>query len=123
MKRLVLALGLAVLIAGCAARPIHPGAANKLDSNAYDAVLLYHDAIESAKADVTAGSFPANAKPVLNKLIDAYNVLDGAYLTYHAAAAKGTDTAAMQQAVSDGISQAAAAFAELVKSYPKAVTK
>jgi len=121
MKLAVLAL--AVMLSGCAARPIHPGAANKLDSNAYDATLLYHDAIESAKADVAAGSFPANAKPILNRLIDAYNVLDGAYKTYHAAALNGTDTAAMQQAVSDGISQAAAAFADLVKAYPKAVTK
>jgi hypothetical protein len=81
-------------------------------------VLSYHDAIESAKADYASGAFPAASKDILNKFIDAYNVLQGAYVTYHTSAGPNPD----QTAISAAIAGAAAAFADLVKAYPKAAT-
>jgi hypothetical protein len=109
-------------IAGCAKNPIHPGAANQFDSNAYDVVLLYHDSIDSTKADLTAGTLPDAVKPVFNKFIDAYNVLDAAYKAYHAAAIGGTATADQLNALTQAEATAAASFADLIKIYPKAGT-
>lgn len=116
-------IGFCAEMTGCAARPIHPGAANQFDSQSYDVVLLYDTAIKTAKADVAAGTFPDSGKPILNDFIDAYNVLDGAYKVYHAAALGGTSTAAQLQAVTDAQAKAAASFANLVKVFPKAAKK
>lgn len=110
---------LTMALSGCPKNPIHPGAANQFDSQAYDVVLLYHDAIETTKADLTAGTFPVSGKPILNKFIDAYNVLDAAYKAYHKAAQAGTSTAAQIQAVQDAEAQAVAAFSDLLKIHPK----
>jgi type IV pilus biogenesis protein CpaD/CtpE len=92
-----------LLLAGCAAR-IHPGAANSFDSTTYDTLIVTHNVIESTKADLAAGKFTgtlaANVKTALNALIEAYDVADQAYLTYHSAAAAGnatpTDQATLQ---------------------------
>ena len=96
MKRFSL---IAVLIlAGCAARPIHPGAANVFDSNAYDSVLVAHSVIETTKTDLANGAFPAsiagNVKTALNALIASYDAADKLYLVYHSAALAGTATTA-----------------------------
>jgi hypothetical protein len=105
MKRLRL---IAVLIlAGCAARPIHPGAANKFDSDSYDAVLVAHSVIETTKTDLANGAFPASiagtVKTALNALIASYDLADQAYIAYHNAALAGTATTAQSTAVTNAL--------------------
>ncbi len=107
-RRAVSTLALAVLfLAGCAAHAIHPGAANKFDSDSYDAVLVTHNLIETTKTDLTNNAFPAsiagNVKDAVNKLIAGYNVADTAYKTYHAAALAGNATAAQQTALQNAL--------------------
>jgi hypothetical protein len=105
MKRLSL---IAVLIlAGCAARPIHPGAANKFDSDSYDAVLVAHSVIDTTKTDLANGAFPVSIAPTvktaLNALIASYDLADSAYLAYHSAALAGTATTAQSTAVTNAL--------------------
>src|SRR5262245_39352821 len=119
-KLLSLVLCVTLGIGGCAARPIHPGAADKTDSAAFDILLVYDDAIKSAKADLAAGTLPDAVKPVLNKFIDGYNVLRKATDAYHTAALNGQQPADALQKLLDAESAAAAGYAELVKIYPKA---
>jgi hypothetical protein len=111
---------LSLLSAGCKKYQAHPGSLNTFDSKVYDALVIYHDAIESAKADYKASPpvFPESAVPILNKFIDAYNVLQGAWVTYHSSAGPNPDQTAVQSALNSAI----AAFADLVKVYPKAST-
>lgn len=103
----LIAVLLAVSLAGCAARPLHPGAANTFDSSSYDAVLVAHSVIESTKADLANNAFPASiagqVKTALNDLIKGYNVADASYQTYHQAALAGTATAAQSSAVSSAL--------------------
>jgi hypothetical protein len=105
MKRIGLIAVL--LLAGCAARVVHPGAANKFDSDAYDAVLVAHSVIETTKTDLANNVFPAsiagNVKTALNDLIKGYNVADSSYQTYHAAALAGKATTAQSTAVSSAL--------------------
>jgi len=126
-KLLAVVLTLSLCLSGCGAmmnKPInHPGAADKVDDIAYSALLVYHDAIESTKADLTAGTLPEAAKPALNKFIDAYNTLDVATTAYHKAAVDHTGSPDLLSKVSDAEAAAAAAFAELVKIYPRAGVK
>ena len=86
----------ALILAGCAARPVHPGAANKFDSDSYDAVLVAHSVIETTKTDLANNAFPAsiagNVKVALNALITSYDAADKLYISYHNAALAGTAT-------------------------------
>ena len=76
-------LPLLLVICGCAAHPIHPGTANAFDSSTYDTLTITDSVIQSTKADLSAGKFPAsiaqNVKTALNILITSYDVLDMAY--------------------------------------------
>ena len=103
MKRKALLLLLIPLLAGCAAHVYHPGAANKFDSDSYDAILVAHSIIETTKTDLANNAFPAsiagNVKTALNDLIKGYNAADGAYQTYHTVAIAGTATTAQSDAV------------------------
>lgn len=105
------------LFGGCAARPIHPGAANPFDSTSYDTLIVTHSVIESTKADLAANKFSATLAPkvkdALNYLIQAYDVADTAYLSYHAAAIAGTATAADQAALQAKISNVSSATVAL----------
>ena len=107
MCTVALAVGLAVFLAGCAAHVIHPGSANKFDSDSYDAVLIAHSVIETTKTDLANNAFPAsiagNVKTALNDLIKAYDVADTAYIAYHNAALAGTATAAQSTAVTNSL--------------------
>ena len=107
MKRRVFALSLVLLLAGCAAHVYHPGAANKFDSDAYDAVLVAHSVIETTKTDLANNAFPAsiagNVKAALNDLIKGYNLADEAYQPYHSAALNGTATATQSTAVTNAL--------------------
>lgn len=106
-KRNISLIAVLFLLVGCAARPIHPGAANSFDSNSYDAVLVAHSVIESTKADLANNAFPASiagqVKTALNDLIKGYNIADASYQTYHQAALAGTATAAQSGAVSSAL--------------------
>jgi hypothetical protein len=107
MKRLFPTLALVLLLSGCAAHVIHPGSANKFDSDAYDSVLIAHSVIETTKTDLANNAFPAsiagNVKTALNDLIKAYDVADKAYIAYHNAALAGTATAAQSTAVTNSL--------------------
>jgi hypothetical protein len=129
MKRPVLAAslgwaGVAVLLAflamhsgGCAARPLHPGAANSFDSNVYDALLIAHSVIETTKTDLVNNAFPAsivgNVKAALNGLIRAYDSADLAYQAYHPAALAGTATPAQSTAVTNALNDVSSSTAAL----------
>src|ERR1700693_800702 len=103
MSKLIPSLILAVALTGCGARPIHPGAANKFDSDSYDAVVVAHSVIETTKTDLANNAFPAsiagNVKTALNDLVKGYNTADSAYQAYHSAALAGTATVAQSNAV------------------------
>jgi hypothetical protein len=107
MKRIALVLGLCLALGGCAARPLHPGAANSYDSNAYDALLVAHSVIETTKTDLANNAFPAaisgNIKTALNDLIRGYDVAQTAYTTYHSAAVVGTATPAQSTALTNAL--------------------
>jgi hypothetical protein len=119
----ILILAFAIGLAGCSvlkpSHPLHPNAASPFDSNAYDAVLLYHDAIEQAKSDIVSGSFPESSRPFLNKFVELYNGLDGVYKTYHTAATSGAATNVLTAQLTDALAQAATGFSDLVKLDPK----
>jgi hypothetical protein len=78
----------ALLLLGCAARyAVHPGALNKGDSAAYDALLVAESMIDQARLDFKAGHLPGSAKPALDALIQSYNVARESWLTYRGAIA------------------------------------
>jgi hypothetical protein len=115
MKRIGLIAVL--LLAGCAARVVHPGAANKFDSDAYDAVLVAHSVIETTKTDLANNAFPAsiagNVKTALNDLIKGYNIADTTYQTFHQAAVAGKATAAQQTGLTNALNDLSAQTAAL----------
>ena len=100
---------LALALTGCASRPIHPGAVNKFDSDAYDILLVTDNVIQTTRADLSNNVFSTtvavNVKNALNGLITAYNAADIAYKTYHASAIAGTATPAQQAAVTNTLGQ------------------
>ena len=82
---ILLALALALSLSACAARyAIHPGALNKTDSVAYDALLIAESVIDQAR------QLPLDDKDVksaLNTLINAYDIARASWLTYRGAIA------------------------------------
>ena len=84
---LIIAL-LLISLAGCATRyAVHPGALNKGDSAAYDALLVAEAMIDQARLDYKAGHLPGPAKEALDALIQSYNVARESWLTYRGAIA------------------------------------
>jgi len=84
-RRLSLAVGLTLLLVGCAHPQLHPGAVSRLDSSTYDVLYISQAVIEQARAESTAGTLPDALKPPLNTLINAYNVARASWLTYRSA--------------------------------------
>ena len=119
-RSLVLFLAVALTLSGCAARQIHPGAVNKFDSDAYDALLVTDSIIKSTRTDLENGVFPASIAPkvkdAINYVITAYNAANTSYRVYHAAVSTGTATAQQQAAVSDGINKMASATSALTQA-------
>lgn len=124
MKRAFPALLL--LLIGCAAHQIHPGTANAFDSGAYDTLSVTDSVIQSTKADLAAGKFPAsiagNVKTALNALINAYDIADTFYCgapvagvgsgslmcapnSYHSLAMAGTATSAQSTQLTNDLNQ------------------
>ncbi len=94
-----------VLTVGCmktVSAPV-PGSANTFDSQTYVSLVATDNVIQSTKAALSQGQFPAsiagNVKTALNALITAYDVADPIYQAYHTAAMAGTATPAQQNAV------------------------
>jgi hypothetical protein len=59
----------------CAMRyRVHPGALNTTDSATYDTLLIAETAIDQARLDFKSGRLPAQAKPALDALVEAYNI-------------------------------------------------
>ena len=88
------ALLVAVLVLAAAAcathyKP-HPGAINIADSAAYDTFLVAEAAIDAARTRNQTHPLPAEAKDVLNRVIQYYNVARDAWLTYRGALATNT---------------------------------
>ena len=88
----VLALGLLIPLSfsasACAARyTIHPGALNRTDSAAYDALLIAETTIDQARLDFKAGRLPLESKDALDALIRSYNVARASWLAYRDALA------------------------------------
>jgi hypothetical protein len=127
-------LPLLLVICGCAAHPIHPGTANAFDSSTYDTLTITDSVIQSTKADLSAGKFPAsiaqNVKTALNILITSYDVLDMAYCgtpvagvgsgslqcaagSYHAAAMAGTATPTQNSVITADVNAVNSASATL----------
>jgi hypothetical protein len=88
----ILLLVLVVLsTAACAAQyKPHPGALNKVDSAAYDALFVAEAAIDQARIENQTRPLPADAKDALNRLIDAYNLARATWLTYRGAVTTNT---------------------------------
>jgi len=85
---LVLTIPLLLSASACAARyTIHPGALNRTDSAAYDALLIAEAAIDRARMEYKAGQLSVGAKEPLNALIQSYNVARDSWLTYRGAIA------------------------------------
>ena len=121
MKNRVIVLVLAVsLLSGCSV--MHPGAANKFDSQSYDVLYVAHSAIETTKAQLAAQppvyqpNVAAVVKTTLNHLIDVYNIADTAYQLYHTAAIAGTATAAMQADVQTKLNNVSSAVTSLAQT-------
>ena len=68
----------------------HPGAINIADSAAYDTLLVAEAAIDAARTRNQTHPLPAEAKDVLNRVIQYYNVVRDAWLTYRGALATNT---------------------------------
>ena len=90
------ALLVAVLVLAAAAcathyKP-HPGAINIADSASYDTLLVAEAAIDAARTRNQTHPLPAEAKDVLNRVIQYYNVARDAWLTYRGAIASNVPT-------------------------------
>jgi hypothetical protein len=89
----ILTIPLLFLVSACATHYItHPGALNKTDSVAYDALLIAETTIDQARLELQAGKLPAEAKGALQELIRVYNVAREAWLTYRGALATNAES-------------------------------
>jgi hypothetical protein len=84
---LLLVLSLFATTACASHYKAHPGALNITDSAAYATLLIAGTAIDQASLDYNAGNLPASAKPVLDTLIQSYNIARHAWLAYRGAIA------------------------------------
>jgi hypothetical protein len=107
------------LLVSCSAHySIHPGALNKTDSEAFDALLIAGTTIDQARLDVRAGQLPADAKPALDLLIRSYNVARASWLAYRGALSANVPSQAYVDELTKNLSDLSAAiraFAEVTK--------
>ena len=95
-----------LLIAACAKVPLHPGAVNAFDSEAYDTLISVQAAIQSAKTQVATTPALAQYKPQLDQAIAAYNTTQAAYKVYHASATPtSTPPADLQASITSLVAQ------------------
>ena len=86
---LIVMVLLLMTLTACAARQHwHPAAVSKMDSAAYDVLLIAEATIDEARRQfATAAEIPVVVKEPLNALIASYNVARSAWLTYRGAVA------------------------------------
>lgn len=112
-------LALALCCGGCgtatvqAPPPVHQGAANQFDSQAYDSLVAAQGAIEKARETV-ATSYPQYRKQ-MNLVISTYNATMEAYKAYHSAVAAGQpfDVAGLQQQINEVVTSVAVLVAQI----------
>ena len=99
-----------VFSGGCAKTvPLHPGAVNAFDSQAYDVLVTAQASLTQARASV-AQSFP-QYRAQLNTVIAAYNTVQAAYKLYHTSTAGAPSQATLQVSM-DGLVKQLAALLE-----------
>ena len=75
---------MAVMLCGCAVhKPIHPGALNAFDSQAYDTLITTQAALNQARTQIDQTPGYAKFRPEFNKTVEVFNVALAAYKTYH----------------------------------------
>ncbi len=108
---------LCLVLAACSHKVV-VGAANQFDSNSYLTLVTADSVIQQTKADLAAGTFPANiattVKASLNGLIEAYDVANPIYIAYHTAALAGQATPAQQAAVTSSLASVNSATTALI---------
>lgn len=83
---IVLVAVLLLLTCACAGRfTAHPGAVNKTDSAAYDALLIAETTIDQTRMYIEDGELPPDSKELFNALVQAYNLTRESWLTYRGA--------------------------------------
>jgi hypothetical protein len=118
VKKYLLLIPLLLLVS-CRAYVRHPGSVNLFDSQAYDALLVADDSINSAKKDLATGTLPATSGEYLNILIKSYNTADALYKLYHDAAVEGKDTSTVTFQLQTDLNQLATDLAAFRKARQK----
>ena len=114
MRKLCAIFALLIISVGCHKKvPIHPGAISNLDSYAYDILLVEGQVLTEARAQYTAGTLPASAKPFLKNAIAQYNTTQAAWHAYHE---QHVDNAT---ALQDAVNALIAAVSQLQQSLGK----
>ena len=84
MKQAITTLALLLLLSGGCAKSIHPGSIDAVDSRTYDTLLVAQSVLDNAKIAFKQGKLPDSAKPVINRMGEAYNLLRDLWLEYRA---------------------------------------
>jgi hypothetical protein len=101
MKLRIAVLAIALSMGGCSHTGTyvikHPGTVNQVDDQLYDSLLTARAAIESAKLQIA--TYPQLQAILNTKVIPPFNIVESAYLQYHAAlvAGKAVDATPIQQ--------------------------
>lgn len=84
MLKIAKLLILLTLLPSCHGYIVHPGAVNTFDSMTYDTINAISDTIDIARVQIKNGLLPDRVRPILNHLVDAYNVAYPAHQIWHA---------------------------------------
>jgi hypothetical protein len=84
MYKQILKLAAVLLIASACVPQytVHPGAINKADSAAYDALLIAQAAIDQSRSALEAGELPASLRATLNAVVASYNIARESWLAF-----------------------------------------
>lgn len=88
-KRAAIVLLAAILQLGCGAKnqpyAVHPGAVDETESRMYDSLLIWNGALTQARAEWNAGTLGPNAKDLINRAGEAYNLMRQVRQSYRTA--------------------------------------
>jgi len=94
VNRNLISLALLLLLSIGCAKTIRPGSIDAVDSRTYDTLLIAQSILDNAKIAVVQGKLTDSAKPVINRMGEAYNLLRDLWLQYRA-----TPNAAIEQKI------------------------